>query len=702
MKKILNIAIAIAAALPVCITASADTPKTVLDIKHSITDSNIVYPETYELNTQKRLESWYLKNYTASDERYKNQKDVPTSDETIKERLAAMNTVIEMPFNQIVRSYIDRYTAKGRGTVSTLLGLRTYYEPIFEQALEEQGLPMELKYLPIIESALNPNAVSRAGAAGLWQFIVAAGKGLDMEISSLVDERRDPYVSSKKAAEFLKSLYDTYGDWSLAIAAYNCGPGTVNKALRRAGGDSADHDFWSIYYYLPQETRGYVPMFIAANYVMNYYQNHNISPVLVTKPLVTDTLMINKRVHFNQISKVLDIPIEELRLLNPQFRADIIPGRADRPYTLVLPSQQIHAYIMSENKILGYESDKYAQRTTAQPGEKPGETVVAEIVSEEFIAETPSENDDEPIYTPPVTSTPKVASSASSGKTKTVSHKVEPGETLASIAETYGVTPEEVKSWNNLRRSSVRTGQMLRITTTPEIAAATGAQEITTSRSSGKSSSQTKTVNNNKSTAQTKTTQASSVPAKTAAATAQASSSKTTAQTKPSKSSSRSKGNAAVAAAVTEPVQPQNASRSSKRNKKEAAAAMATAQNTPKETPKKGKKGQKDPVPAKPDNKKQAAKPQPAKPAQPAEVTINKGESLEKIAKKTGTTVDQLKKANGLKGDMIKAGDKLKIPQGKTAAQDNKKAAASKKAAETKKTAEPKKAETKKNTKKKK
>ena len=221
----------------------------------------------------------------------------------------------------------------------------------------------------MIESGLDPNAVSRHGATGLWQFMLATGRGLGMEVSSLVDERRDPYVSSQKAARYLKDLYATYGDWSLAIAAYNCGPGAVNKAIRRAGGDPTKHDFWSIYYYLTPETRGYVPMFIAANYVMNYYPQHNISPVIPTKPLVTDTIMVSDRVHFNQISHVLDIPVDELRVLNPQFRADLIPGTSEHPYTLILPSQQVHAYLMSENDIKAYDADKYLRRVTAQPGE---------------------------------------------------------------------------------------------------------------------------------------------------------------------------------------------------------------------------------------------------------------------------------------------------------------------------------------------
>lgn len=565
-KRILHIAFAAAAAVMLQLPAYADSPKNVLDIKTDITDSDIIYPESYELDTQKMFESWYLKNYTATDERYKQQGDTEVSDATIRDRLSKLNTVIDMPFNQIVRSYIDRYTSKNRAAVSAMLGLGLYYMPIFEQALEEQGLPLELKYLPIVESGLNPNAVSKHGATGLWQFMLATGKGLDLEVSSLVDERRDPYLSSKKAAKYLKDLHETYGDWSLAIAAYNCGPGTLNKAIRRAGGESGNHDFWSIYYFLPAETRGYVPMFIAANYVMNYYQYHNISPVLASKPLVTDTLMISKRVHFNQISKVLDIPIEELRILNPQFRADIIPGRADRMYTLVLPSQQIHAYIMSENDILAYDAEKYARRTDAEPGEHPNAALAQTIESEaDVVDDSPLEQvaENEPVAV-------RRGGGGNAGGSKTISHKVEPGETLAAIADKYQVSTSEIKEWNNLTRNSLRTGQMLRITTTREIADASGAREV--------------------------------APAKSGT----------------------------------------YAGNDSKRSNTQSSAKKNT---TPSKSNKKSSKNQKK-----------------AAPKAPSSHTVRSGENLSVIAKRYGTTVSALKKANGMKGDELHPGDKLKLP----------------------------------------
>ncbi|MCH5232024.1 MAG: transglycosylase SLT domain-containing protein [Muribaculaceae bacterium] len=456
--------------------------KNVLDLKHSITDPAIVYPESFESETQKMMESWFMKNYTATDSRYATEQDPEVSDEVIIQRLAALPTVIEMPFNQIVRSYIDRYTKSGRNNIPVLLGMGLYYNPIFEQALEEQGLPLELKYLPVIESGLDPNAVSKHGATGLWQFMLNTAKGLGMEVNSLVDERRDPYLSSELAASYLKGLYDSYGDWSLAIAAYNCGPGTVNKAIRRAGGETSDHDFWSIYNFLPEETRGYVPMFIAANYVMTYYPEHNISPVLPTAPLVMDTIHITDRIHFDQVASVLDIPVEELRILNPQYRADIIPGSTDYPRNFILPSQQIHAYLMSEEDIRNYDAAKYTQRTVVDPGEAPADALIAV-------------EEDTDIWAEPI----KTANSndTTSSQKSIIIHKVKAGESLASIAQLYEVTPEEIKSSNNLRRNAVRVGQQLRISTS----AAQGAMETAVASVTGTAQTKAPAAKKNTSTA---------------------------------------------------------------------------------------------------------------------------------------------------------------------------------------------------------
>ena len=443
------------------------------DLKTSITDDAIVFPESFEQDTQKLLEGWYMRNYTATDDSYTSKKDVDTSDEVIKRRLAQMPTVVEMPFNSVVRQYIDRYTKNSRPQVAAILGLGLYYMPIFEQALEEKGLPQELKYLPVIESGLDPNAVSKHGATGLWQMMLATGKGCGLECNSLVDERRDPYASSRAAAELLKQLYDTYGDWSLAIAAYNSGPSAVNKAIRRAGIDTKDADFWNIYNYLSDETRGYVPMFIAANYVMTYYPEHNINPVLPTKPLVTDTVGVTDRVHFDQISAVLGIPVDELRILNPQYREDIVPGTPERPYMICLPSKQVHAYLMSHDQILAYEAEKYAHRETVEPGAAPNPPAGPALVS--GTADTTDQD------------LAALAQSAqvSDGTPVTVSHKVTAGETLASIAEKYGVQASEIRSTNGLRRNAVRVGQVLTIANADPAKAAVQQQLMAQATASG-------------------------------------------------------------------------------------------------------------------------------------------------------------------------------------------------------------------------
>ena len=617
--------LAMACALP----ANADKKKNVLDIKQSITDENIIYPEAnYEAESRKMLEGWYMQNYMATDDRYATKQDVPTSDDTYRRRLSELPTIIEMPFNQVVKSHIERYTKKGRPMVASLLGLSNYYMPIFEQALEEAGLPLELKYLPIIESALEPNAVSKSGATGLWQFMLIAAKGLNMEVNSLVDERRDPYVSSQRAAKFLKDLYNTYGDWGLAIAAYNCGPGNVNKALRRAGGDTSKLDYWAIYNYLPAETRGYVPAFIAANYVMNYYKDHNISPVVPKRPLVTDTIHVDKRVHFNQISNVLNIPVEELRMLNPQFRADIIPGNASKSYNLILPSQQMHAYILSEEDILAYDAEKYARRIDVDPGKGSVSGSVEE--TDTFIAaaepDAYQEMADAPVRrsTPEATSSQPSASSktsASSTKTlgptenKTRTHKVEPGESIASISAKYGVSPEQLKEWNNLRRNSVRTGQVLKISGSESTARTS---QTSTADSSTRKSSTAK-----------KTEPARNTETKKAENTA----------------SSRKKAPAA---------DDQSAQTSkSRKNKANTPQAVATAKKGTSKEAQESTKGKK---------KGKAA----AAASQPQEHVVKSGESYDRIARKYGVTTEELKKANNASSDMIRPDQKLKIPKKKT------------------------------------
>ena len=264
---------------------------------------------TYPLDSL--LNDWKAKNYIDLGKDCSTAEINPLfSDSVYIDRLSRMPTVMEMPYNEIVRKFIDMYAGRLRNQVSFMLSACNFYMPIFEEALDAYNLPLELKYLPIIESALNPSAVSRAGAGGLWQFMIGTGKMYGLESNSLVDDRRDPIKATWAAARYLKDLYDIYHDWNLVIAAYNCGPGTINKAIRRSGGET---DYWSIYNYLPKETRGYVPAFIAANYVMTYYCDHNICPMETNIPESTDTIQVNKNLHFQQIADLCNVPMKSYR-----------------------------------------------------------------------------------------------------------------------------------------------------------------------------------------------------------------------------------------------------------------------------------------------------------------------------------------------------------------------------------------------------
>lgn len=430
MKRLLARIAILAFSLPALASPS------ILDIKHSITDDNIIAPESFETKSRDLRENFYLKNYTTEAEPG-TPDHIKGNAEEYKSLLSRLPTEIEMPYNSIVGNYIDMYLVKRRDLVADMLALHNYYGKIFVEELIREKLPLELQYLPVIESAINPNAVSRAGAAGLWQFMPATAMGLGLEVNSLVDQRRDPRLASRYAARYLKQLHDIYGDWSLAIAAYNCGPGNVNKALRRAGGGKKD--YWEIYEYLLPETRGYVPAFIAANYVMNYYDRYGIRPTLVKQQLVTDTVGVSQRVHFNQIAEVLNIPIDEIRLLNPQFSKDIIPGD-NHTYSLVLPSQQCLSYIISEKAILSHDSDLYARRTSVEPGE----ALVMESTNAENNAEISQEITEKMV--------------------KQV-HTVGRGENLRDIARRYGVSATDIKRWNHLRRGKVKEGDQLVIET---------------------------------------------------------------------------------------------------------------------------------------------------------------------------------------------------------------------------------------------
>ena len=375
-------------------------------------DTIIVAPETWDINFDNLINSWYIKNHTDKLNHLGYSENVPVSDSVYIDRLSKLPNVIELPYNQTVRNCINLYVERHRDLVEYMLGLETFYFPMIEEALDKYGLPIELKYLAIIESALNPVVLSKAGAAGLWQFIISTGKIYGLEINSLIDERRDPIKSTDAACRHLKDLYDTYGDWNLAIAAYNCGGGNVNKAIRRAKGKK---DYWAIYNYLPKETRSYVPLFIAANYVMNYYAYHQLYPVQTTLPLSTDTVMVNQMIHFDQIAEVLQIGKDTIRALNPQYRRDIIPGHAGTQI-LKLPTIQAYAFVEKENEIANYRTNElFTNRTTVIAG--VGTTI---------------------------------------GRTEKITHKVVSGENILTIADKYGVTAVNVRKWNGLGSRTTR------------------------------------------------------------------------------------------------------------------------------------------------------------------------------------------------------------------------------------------------------
>jgi len=585
----------------------------ILSLKNSITDEDIVFPESFDTDVHKMMTNWYLQNYTVLDAEVENKSHGEVGEETYIRRLAAIPSVIEMPYNQVVRKHIERYVYRSRTLVEEMLGMSLYYMPIFEQALEKEGLPLELKYLPIVESALDPNAVSHAGAAGLWQFMIGTGKGLGLEVNSLVDERRDPYRSSAMAAKYLKNLYQIYNDWSLAIAAYNCGPGNVNKALHRNGGTG---DFWDIYNYLPRETRGYVPAFIAANYAMTYYKQHNISPSLARKPLITDTVTVNRRIHFAQIAQVLNMPIEEIRTFNPQYRADVIPGD-NRPYTLVLPSQQVYSFIMSEDSIDNYHDDLYAHREVVEPG---GQTLTAE----EY-----------------------VSGRAAISNIPTITHKVSRGETLSAIASKYGMTTAEIMAMNNMSSERVRRGDNLKVKA-PASSNASADNEEDFNSSSSEQIAQVPDEDLAM-TEQAQFDEVKDIEAKAAAkAPYKAGSYTTKAQTEPvAKKSSAAKNN-------DDQYARQQASKSNSSNWRSRNAKYTEKSSSSKS------KGREDRSERSSKSRKSKKS---SKPKQPTEVTVQKGESLTKIAEKTGVSINDLKRANNLEdGNKIKAGEKIKIP----------------------------------------
>lgn len=377
-------------------------------------------PEDYTAEvSDSLLNIWYAHRMacTSGNEEYdmdsvRFRSDVP--DEVYIERIRKMNSFITLPYNDIVKNYIILYSEKMPTKMAHILGLCDYYMPIFNEVFNRYDMPEELKAMAVIESALNPTAVSRAGAKGMWQFMYSTAKIYGLHIDSFVDERLDPVKSAEAAARYLKDSYEIFGDWNLAIASYNCGAGNVNKAIRRSGGKRA---FWDIWPYLPRETRGYVPAFVGALYTMNYYKEHGIRPEQIEMPLVMDTMRINKMLHLKQVSHFTGAPIEELRNLNPQYRHDIIPGN-DREYILRIPYRYSNAFIENEDSLYVHRAEEYFNPVTIKKIKDGGDG-------------------------------------------ERIVHKVKNGEYLGKIAAKYHVSVAQIKRWNNLSSNNIRVGQRL-------------------------------------------------------------------------------------------------------------------------------------------------------------------------------------------------------------------------------------------------
>ena len=425
----------------------------------------IEFPEAMTYDLDSLLNLYMSKTYlgTPGDCEMKNEN--PTYPrEVYIERLSRIPSVMELAYNDIVQRFIDRYSGRLRYSVSYLLGAANFYIPIFEEALEAYQLPLELKYLPIIESALNPKAVSRAGATGLWQFMLSTGKQYGLEVNSLVDERRDPVKSSYAAARYLRDLYKIFGDWNLVIAAYNCGPENINKAIRRfraASGrtqedetiTAADKDYWQIYPYLPAETRGYVPAFIAANYIMTYYCEHNICPMTTNLPAQSDTVIVHRDVHLEQIAGVIGTNADLLRSLNPEYRRDIVPGNT-KPCAIRMPLADTGKFIDHEDSIYNYR--------------------VSELLTKRLVVDV---NDDVPTF-----SRSRGSYSRRSGRYSRRSARnsrrsvrttrssrggtsvtIRRGQTLSQIAKRNGTTVAKLRQLNGIKGNNIQAGKKLRV-----------------------------------------------------------------------------------------------------------------------------------------------------------------------------------------------------------------------------------------------
>ncbi|MDD7079673.1 MAG: transglycosylase SLT domain-containing protein [Prevotella sp.] len=471
MKRIKTFILALAASI---FTATAQTDEITVHDDQNDRDEVIDLPEGMSVSCDSLINEWMAKKYLYPDTTCTNPDYNPTfTTEEYQERLRRLPVVMEMPYNSVVQKFIDQYSGRLRRTVSYALGAGNFYIPIFEEALDYYGLPLELKYLPVIESALEPKAKSPAGAVGLWQFMLATGKRYDLKVNSLIDERQDPYKSSWAAARYLRDLYKIYRDWSLVIAAYNCGPGNVNKAIHRANGV---RDYWTIYPYLPSETRGYVPAFIAANYIMNYYCEHNICPMKTKLPVTTDTVTITRDLHMQQVAELCNIEVEAIKALNPQYRTQLIPGSSG-PMTLCLPTETLNAFIDLKDSVYNYRADELmTRRSNVEVNDKLDHRSVAARRRASRSSSADNESSTTTSHSSRSSSRSSRSSSSRSSKTSkrgrnskssrkesSKSATVRSGDTLIDIARRNGTTVEKLKKKNKIKGSMIKPGQKLKV-----------------------------------------------------------------------------------------------------------------------------------------------------------------------------------------------------------------------------------------------
>lgn len=343
--------------------------------------------------------------------------DLPV--ELLKERLKKLDekSPFDIEYNPALENVIKSFLKNRKKSYERLMALSEYYFPLFEEKLAKYHIPLELKYLAIVESALNPRAVSRMGASGLWQFMLPTGRAYNLSVNSYVDERYDPIKATEAACQYLSALYDMYGDWDLALAAYNAGPGNVNKAIRRSGGQT---NYWNIRKNLPRETQGYLPAFLATMYVFEYHKEHNIQPqrAQITR-IETDTVMVKRQMSFTQISELLDVAVEELKFLNPSYKLDIIPHISDKPHFLRLPLDKVGTFVANEEAIYAYIDTENSKKEKIIP------------------------------FTETVATTKY--------------HTIRRGDTLSGIARKYGVSVNNLKKWNKISGTNIRAGQKLKV-----------------------------------------------------------------------------------------------------------------------------------------------------------------------------------------------------------------------------------------------